>query len=101
MNNLSKMIKDIDEGKSVSINSYVFDKNLLNDLVSDLSSIEKLYPDKECQNFIHLYAIYTTHTEKSQLINYHNILIAFIIGFGGGVFVAGIITLIEQFIIRR
>lgn len=100
MNDLPKMISDIENGKTVKINSYVFDQKILNDLIQDLSNIDELYPDQECQNFINLYAIYNIQMGKHQKFNYRNILTALVIGFGGGVFVAGIITMIEQFILR-
>lgn len=101
MNILLDKIKEVETGKSVEINSYVFDQEILENLIKDLSNISKLYPDEECQNFIQLYAVYNKQSSKHSLINYRNILTALIIGFGGGVFVSGIVTMIEQFIIRR
>ena len=57
-----------------------------------------IYKDEDCRKFIHTYANYKK--ENNNDIYSHNILVAFIIGFAIGVFITGIIALIEQIIIR-
>lgn len=100
MNNYSEMINDIENNKTVTIDDCVFDKKILNDLVKDMSNISSMYPSLECQNFIQLYSLYVNSDFNNKKIDYHKIITAFVIGFGGGVFLAGIFAMIEQFVLR-
>lgn len=95
---MNDLIKKIEQGKTITINNISFDKTLLDELSIDLRGAYHIYKDEECRKFIHAYANYKKNFKED--IYSHNLLVAFIIGFAIGVFIAGIIALVEQIIIK-
>lgn len=95
MNNL---IKQIEQGKTVTINNISFDKQLLDELSIDLRGAYHIYKDEDCRKFIHDYVNYK---KENSFDDYsHRVISAFVIGFAIGVFIAGIIAMTEQMIFR-